>query len=298
MRSIFCALLILLTGASALQHDRLFNHPAIGISRRDGIGSTNLTLKANSSLAESLELVEAAQAEARSRNARLLGSPRRNKYELRSASASLSGPASYLKENGTVQYSTYDGTGVNGTVSAALSLVAEAFGANMTAPSNRLEKRGGYWMEQMVQNGASPFAPSGYKVWRNVKDYGAVGDGVHDDTTAINRAISDGNRCGADCGSSTTLQAAVYFPAGTYLVSRSIVAYYFTQMIGDATNPPIIKVAPSFVGLGVISSDVYIDGGNGASWYINQNNFYRQVRNFVIDMTAGPAHDYIAGIHW
>ncbi|KAL2018128.1 hypothetical protein VTK56DRAFT_1258 [Thermocarpiscus australiensis] len=63
---------------------------------------------------------------------------------------------------------------------------------------------------------------------------------------------------------------------------------------------PTIKVAPSFSGLGVISSDVYVDGGNGASWYINQvpkNNFYRQVRNFVIDMTAGPPDQYIAGIH-
>ncbi len=36
---------------------------------------------------------------------------------------------------------------------------------------------------------------------------------------------------------------------------------------------PTIKVAPSFSGLGVISSDVYIDGGNGASWYINQVRF-------------------------
>jgi hypothetical protein len=57
-------------------------------------------------------------------------------------------------------------------------------------------------------------------------------------------------------------------------------------------------VAGSFSGLGVISSDVYVEGGNGASWYINQNNFYRQVRNFVIDMTDGPKNDYIAGLHW
>ena len=69
-----------------------------------------------------------------------------------------------------------------------------------------------------------------------MKDYGAVGDGVHDDTDAINKAISDGNRCGQDCGSSTMLQAVVYFPAGTYLVSYSIVAYYFTQLIGDVRD--------------------------------------------------------------
>lgn len=32
-----------------------------------------------------------------------------------------------------------------------------------------------FWMENIVQRGASPLAPTGYQVWRNVKDYGAVG---------------------------------------------------------------------------------------------------------------------------
>jgi hypothetical protein len=44
----------------------------------------------------------------------------------------------------------------------------------------------------MPQLGESPFAPAGYQVWRNVKDYGAIGDGVTDDTAAIQLTISDG----------------------------------------------------------------------------------------------------------
>lgn len=62
-----------------------------------------------------------------------------------------------------------------------------------------------------------------------------LGDGVTDDTAAINRAISDGGRCGADCGSSTIVPAVVWFPGGTYLVSTSIIQFYNTQFIGDVS---------------------------------------------------------------
>lgn len=50
---------------------------------------------------------------------------------------------------------------------------------------------------------------------------------------AINKAISDGDRCGADCGSSTIYPAVVFFPPGTYLVSSPIIQYYNTQFLGD-----------------------------------------------------------------
>lgn len=121
-------------------------------------------------------------------------------------------------------------------------------------------------------------------MFRNVKDYGAKGDGRTDDTAAINKAISDGGRCGSACGSSTVLPAVVYFPQGTYLVSSSVIQYYNTQFLGDVRqllkmmnetahtkflkplNRPTILAASSFVGLGVISSNVYVEGENGGEW--------------------------------
>jgi glucan 1,3-beta-glucosidase len=97
-----------------------------------------------------------------------------------------------------------------------------------------------YWLEDIKHQGLASFNPnathlpfgwnSTYQVFRNVKDYGAVGDGRTDDTAAIQRAISDGFRCGPGCQSSTQTPAVVYLPAGTYLISASIVDYYYTQV--------------------------------------------------------------------
>lgn len=122
-----------------------------------------------------------------------------------------------------------------------------------------------------------------------------TGDGSKDDTVAINNAITAGNRCGKGCDSSTVTPAIIYFPPGTYLVSTPIIQLYYTQFVGDAINIPTLKAAPSFKGIAVIDSDPYDNTGN--NWYTNQNNFFRQVRNFVIDLTAMPPSSG-AGIHW
>ncbi|KAG9770833.1 Glucan 1,3-beta-glucosidase [Exophiala dermatitidis] len=164
-----------------------------------------------------------------------------------------------------------------------------------------------YWLANKPNVGKVAFQDPSYPVFRNVKDYGATGGGVQDDSDAINRAIAaPGNRCGGGnstygsfCQSSTVTPALVYFPPGTYLVSKPLVMYYFTQMVGDAVNPPTIKVQSNFtniVGLAVLDANIYIPSGSGSEWYANQNNFYRQVRNFIIDMTTAPLKT--AGIHW
>jgi hypothetical protein len=114
-----------------------------------------------------------------------------------------------------------------------------------------------FWQETIPQLRESLFTLSGYKVWRNVKQYGAKGDGVTDDTAAIQLAISDGGRYGANCGSSTIFPATVYFLSGTYLVSSSIIQYFNTEIVGNPVDLLIILASPSFVGLGVLSSDFY-----------------------------------------
>ncbi|KAJ6608599.1 glycoside hydrolase family 55 protein [Mycena sp. CBHHK59/15] len=165
-----------------------------------------------------------------------------------------------------------------------------------------------FWLEVIKHQGIAAYNrdPLSYQVFRNVKDFGAKGDGIADDTGAINDAISSGGRCGGvGCNSSTVTPAIVYFPRGTYLVSRSIIAYYYTQLVGDAKNPPTLLAASSFRDIAVIDADPYIPGGNGAQWYQNQNNlqvfspFFRSVRNFVIDVRRVPPNiSQGTGIHW
>ncbi|KAI8676052.1 Glucan 1,3-beta-glucosidase [Fusarium keratoplasticum] len=152
-----------------------------------------------------------------------------------------------------------------------------------------------WWMASIKQRGSSPFAPEGYKVWRNVKDYGAKGDGKSDDTAAINRAISDGGRCGRNCSGSTIHPATVYFPPGVYMVSSSIIQYYNTEIIGDPVDMPRIKAAPSFIGLGVITTNVY---ESDDTKYPSKRNFLRSVRNLYIDIRCTPKDAQVCGIHW
>jgi len=164
-------------------------------------------------------------------------------------------------------------------------------------PSNQCD----YWLEDIKHQGISAFNanPASYQVFRNVKDFGAKGDGVTDDTAAINLAISSGGRCApGSCGSSTTTPAVVYFPAGTYVISSSIIDYYYTQMIGNPNCIPVLQASANFsgaTGFGMIDGDRY--GANGLG-FGSTNVFWRQIRNFVLDMRGTPYNASITGIHW
>lgn len=124
-----------------------------------------------------------------------------------------------------------------------------------------------------------------------------MGDGVTDDTAAINAAINSGGRCApGTCASSTLTPAIVYFPAGTYLVSSPIIDYYYTQIIGNPNCMPTIKASADFSGAWVIDGDQYQAGG--VLGFGSTNVFWRQIRNFIIDITDVPISNPLVCIHW
>ncbi|KAI1771324.1 glycoside hydrolase family 55 protein [Hypoxylon cercidicola] len=184
---------------------------------------------------------------------------------------------------------------------AALGLCSGSVTASQsTAVQERQDAASDYWVANIERQGVAVFAGSNdYKVFRNVKDYGAKGDGKTDDAAAINKAITDGdNRCMDHCDSRTSTPALVYFPPGVYLVSKALIQTYYTQFVGDANDIPTLKATADFDGMGVIDANPYVYGVDPAeNWYINQNNFFRQVRNFIIDIKDIPMSKG-AGIHW
>ncbi|KAK8050893.1 hypothetical protein PG993_002278 [Apiospora rasikravindrae] len=158
-----------------------------------------------------------------------------------------------------------------------------------------------YWLTKLGPLGSQPLAGSGYKFFRNVvDDYKADNSGNTDTTESINAAIQDGSRCGKDCGNTFTKGAIIYFPSGTYKICSPIIQLYYTQFIGDPNDPPVIKGCDTFKGIALIDTDPYIP-----RTYINENQFFRHIRNFVFDLTDMPlattdnSQPYVpTGLHW
>lgn len=111
----------------------------------------------------------------------------------------------------------------------------------------------------------------------NVKDYGAVGNGVADDTAAIQAALDAAFGTYAsphggleDTGSAMYTNKGVYFPQANYAVSSAIVDRAFTSAANDGTGQ--IRLACSTTGLTTGDNiNVLVATGNTnaqQSWFI------------------------------
>lgn len=138
-----------------------------------------------------------------------------------------------------------------------------------------------WWYEAIDHNGISPFIANGssWTVFRNVKDYGAKGDGVTDDSAAIQAAINAGGRGAGGNGLGTTgAPAVVYFPSGTYLMGKSVQSWVDTMFIGNPIDRPVLKASSSFADPTLLyMKDPALDA---------TINFYIQVKNLILDSTA------------
>ena len=75
---------------------------------------------------------------------------------------------------------------------------------------------------------------------RNVKDFGAKGDGVADDTKAFIEALQ--SRRSLPYGAKRAV--SVYVPPGRYLLSDTLILWGATELFGDWQDPPTLILAP------------------------------------------------------
>ena len=96
----------------------------------------------------------------------------------------------------------------------------------------------------------------------SVKDFGATGDGTTDDTAAINRALFQL----FSRATNTEIRRALFFPAGTYIVTDVLKIPTFAKLVGDGHNSSIIKGTASGADCVAMTSDAVqqIDGSVGS----------------------------------
>ncbi len=139
----------------------------------------------------------------------------------------------------------------------------------------------------------------------NVRDFGAKGDGTHDDTAALTAAIA---AAGADTGAFFWRTRIVVLPAGTYRVSAPLVKRYANGrfgsgmiLIGESPSDTTIRLADHAPGFGnaaaprgvIMTTAKLLDGTptSGGKDYTNKgegNDAYENfVENLTIDVGAG-----------
>lgn len=105
-------------------------------------------------------------------------------------------------------------------------------------PEAVLDVRRAAWVRAVTSSGV------------NVKDLGATGDGRTDDLAAINQALAQGSATGQ----------SVYFPAGTYLVSKPLNAVGSSLTVyGDGPSSSVLKLGGP--GSSLYSALLYFSGG-------------------------------------
>lgn len=157
-----------------------------------------------------------------------------------------------------------------------------------------------YWLDAQDHTGSArgyaPFLGTDftYPVYRNVRSYGAAGNGLQDDTDALQNAINNDGKGGTRYKNEvTTRPAEVFVPGGEYRISRTVDLRLNTILVGDPNNPPIFKASSGFSGGSLINGyDFATDGTSGTT------NFFVAIKNIVIDTTDIDKDKGVIALNW
>lgn len=123
----------------------------------------------------------------------------------------------------------------------------------------------------------------------SVKDFGATGDGVTDDTAAINRALYQL----FSKESNTEVRRSLFFPAGVYIVSDTIKIPTYAKLYGEGKNSSIIRQTTAGIGFALADSlqQITVNIGAGGAAIpsfieINDISFENTAAGNVLDVTS------------
>lgn len=158
-----------------------------------------------------------------------------------------------------------------------------------------------YWLDAQDHTGHSrgyaPFiAPDyTYPVYRNVRSYGAAGDGVQDDAESLQNAINtDGQGGNRYRNEVTTRPALVFVPGGEYKISKTVDLRLNTILVGDPNNPPVFKASAGFsIGSALINGYDFATDGTGGT-----TNFLVAIKNIIIDTTNIDKNKSVVALNW
>ena len=105
----------------------------------------------------------------------------------------------------------------------------------------------------------------------SVKDFGAVGDGVADDTVAIQAAINSISHTtwqGSAAAMYTKGGGTVFFPTGRYRITQTLLVGQHCRLLGVTTNGYYLPSTSSFNGASIVA-----DFTNPNSWIISTANY-------------------------
>lgn len=133
--------------------------------------------------------------------------------------------------------------------------------------------------------GASP--SGGGDGWIDVKNYGATGDGVTDDTAAFQAAINAAASSAMSIPLGQGVNKTLYVPAGQYKITASLTVPGRMNMIGDGARSSVLKFTSTTGAMLRATADISYSTWEKMQWVGPGNGTGNAAMGFQADTTVG-----------